>query len=47
MNSDRRTKVSKYLSRIRRVAPDAVGLTLEVGGWVRVADLRRACGSAD
>jgi putative RNA 2'-phosphotransferase len=39
MNDKRNTKISKFLSRILRHAPGDIGLTLEPGGWVSVADL--------
>ncbi len=42
MNNDRVTKLSKYLSYHLRHAPQELGLTLEPGGWVRVADLLQA-----
>lgn len=35
--------VSKFLSKHLRHAPEAIGLTLEVGGWVTVHDLIDAC----
>src|SRR3954452_10110758 len=44
MLDDRRlVKVSKYLSRHLRHAPERLGLELEPGGWVRVEKLLRAC----
>jgi putative RNA 2'-phosphotransferase len=39
MNDKHRVHVSKFLSRVLRHAPDELGLTLEPGGWVAVADL--------
>jgi putative RNA 2'-phosphotransferase len=36
-------KISKYLSKHLRHDPQALGLTLETGGWVLVDDLLRAC----
>lgn len=42
MNDKRRVAVSKYLSRHLRHAPEEIGLTLEPGGWVLVADLLAA-----
>jgi putative RNA 2'-phosphotransferase len=39
MDDKRKVRVSKFLSRILRHAPEAVGLTLEAGGWVLVTDL--------
>ncbi len=44
MNTDRITKLSKYLSYHLRHAPQELGLTLQPGGWVNVADLLRAKG---
>ncbi len=41
MTDKRMTQVSKYLSRILRHAPEAVGLTLEPGGWVEITALLR------
>ncbi len=40
MDDRRLILVSKYLSRILRHAPSDLGLELEVGGWVRIDDLR-------
>ena len=34
---------SKFLSRHLRHKPEAIGLTLQAGGWVAVADLLAAC----
>jgi putative RNA 2'-phosphotransferase len=34
-----RVRTSKFLSRVLRHAPEDLGLTLEPGGWVLVADL--------
>jgi len=39
MDTKRSVKVSKFLSRILRHAPEDLGLTLEPGGWVPVDDL--------
>jgi putative RNA 2'-phosphotransferase len=39
MPNDRQTRLSKYLSYHLRHAPQAIGLTLETGGWVKVKDL--------
>ncbi|HVL13965.1 MAG TPA: RNA 2'-phosphotransferase, partial [Gemmata sp.] len=39
MDDKRRTRVSKFLSRILRHAPEDAGLTLESGGWVTVETL--------
>lgn len=36
-------KTSKFLSKHLRHAPDALGLTLQPGGWVPVDDLLAAC----
>lgn len=38
----RRTTVSKYLAKHLRHAPEALGLTLQDGGWVLVDDLLAA-----
>ena len=43
MDDQRRIKVSKYLSKHLRHAPERLGLTLAPGGWVAVDDLLRAC----
>jgi putative RNA 2'-phosphotransferase len=43
MNAKRLTKVSKFLSRHLRHAPADLGLSLEPGGWVAVAELLAAC----
>ena len=42
MNPDRRVKISKYLSYHLRHHPEKIGLTLQSGGWVRVAELLAA-----
>lgn len=34
---------SKFLSKHLRHSPEAIGLVLEFGGWVRVTDLIEAC----
>jgi putative RNA 2'-phosphotransferase len=34
---------SKFLSKHLRHSPEAIGLSLEVGGWVSVTDLLSAC----
>jgi putative RNA 2'-phosphotransferase len=39
MHEKRKVTVSKFLSRILRHAPGDLGLILEPGGWVPVADL--------
>ena len=43
MNEKRLVKTSKYLSKHLRHQPERLGLQLEEGGWVKVADLLRAC----
>ncbi len=43
MDTARRTKVSKFLSKYLRHEPDALGLTLAPGGWVEVDALLAAC----
>lgn len=35
--------ISKFLSKHLRHSPEAIGLVLEVGGWVTVHDLIEAC----
>jgi len=37
------TRLSKFLSQHLRHQPAAIGLTLQAGGWVAVADLLAAC----
>ena len=41
MNDKRRIHISKYLALHLRHQPDAIGLTLEPGGWVAVEELLR------
>ena len=43
MDHARQVKVSKYLSKHLRHAPDRLGLTLTPGGWVSVDELLSAC----
>lgn len=43
MDAERRTKVSKYLSKHLRHEPERLGLTLAPGGWVEVDALLAAC----
>jgi putative RNA 2'-phosphotransferase len=43
MTQSRRIRVSKFLSKHLRHAPDAIGLSLQPGGWVGVDDLLAAC----
>jgi putative RNA 2'-phosphotransferase len=43
MTEERMIKVSKYLSKHLRHQPERIGLTLEPGGWVLIADLLEAC----
>jgi putative RNA 2'-phosphotransferase len=43
MDEKRVVKISKYLSKHLRHAPERIGLTLQPGGWVAVDDLLRAC----
>jgi putative RNA 2'-phosphotransferase len=43
MTPERLVKVSKYLAKHLRHQPEALGLTLEPGGWVPVADLLAGC----
>ncbi len=42
MNDKRRVTVGKYLSKHLRHTPEGIGLTLEPGGWVPIADLLQA-----
>ncbi len=42
MDDRRRTRVSKYISKHLRHAPEAIGLTLGEGGWVPIALLLAA-----
>jgi putative RNA 2'-phosphotransferase len=46
MDPNRLVTVSKFLSKHLRHQPEALGLTLESGGWVGVADLLAACNRA-
>jgi putative RNA 2'-phosphotransferase len=43
MEAKRLTKVSKYLARHLRHAPERIGLELQSGGWVDVETLLAAC----
>ena len=43
MDSKRLVKISKYLSKHLRHEPERLGLVLQPGGWVNVADLLAAC----
>lgn len=43
MEKERQVKISKYLSKHLRHAPDRLGLTLAPGGWVGVDELVSAC----
>jgi putative RNA 2'-phosphotransferase len=43
MDNKRLVKISKYLSKHLRHAPEQLGLTLAAGGWVAVDDLLVAC----
>jgi putative RNA 2'-phosphotransferase len=43
MTNSRLVKVSKYLSKYLRHAPDAIGIKLAPGGWVDVDELLTAC----
>jgi putative RNA 2'-phosphotransferase len=43
VDDKRLVRVSKFLSRHLRHAPEDLGLTLEPGGWVRVDDLLAGC----
>ncbi|MBA4068079.1 MAG: RNA 2'-phosphotransferase [Isosphaera sp.] len=46
MDEKRRVRVSKFLSRVLRHAPGDIGLSLEPGGWVPVADLLAGAAAA-
>jgi putative RNA 2'-phosphotransferase len=43
MKNSRVTTISKFLSKYLRHQPQDLGLRLEVGGWVNVEELLRAC----
>lgn len=43
MNEKHQKRISKFLSLVLRHQPEKVGLELEQGGWVDVADLIEAC----
>lgn len=43
MDAKAATRLSKFLSQHLRHQPAAIGLTLQEGGWVNVADLLAAC----
>lgn len=43
MDAKATTRLSKFLSQHLRHQPAAIGLTLQEGGWVAVADLLAAC----
>lgn len=43
MDEARLIKISKYLSKHLRHQPERLGLTLQPGGWVPVAELLAAC----
>lgn len=40
---DRKKTFSKFLSKHLRHTPEAIGLSLQTGGWVEVDDLLKAC----
>lgn len=44
--SNRMVNISKYLAKHLRHAPEALGLTLDPGGWVGVDELLAACAKA-
>jgi putative RNA 2'-phosphotransferase len=46
MTDQRRIRVSKFVSKHLRHAPEDLGLTLEPGGWVLVTDLIAGAASA-
>ncbi len=43
MTPERLIKISKYLSKHLRHAPERIGLELDSAGWISVDDLMRAC----
>ncbi len=43
--SKRRITISKFMSKYLRHEPDALGLTLEAGGWVLIDDLLKGAAS--
>ena len=43
MKNNRLVKISKYLSKHLRHSPDRIGIELQPGGWVSVAELLVAC----
>ena len=43
MNDSRLIKISRYLSKHLRHKPERIGITLQPGGWVAVAELLAAC----
>ena len=43
MDERARTRLSKYLSKHLRHAPERIGITLQPGGWVGVNELIAAC----
>lgn len=43
MDKTQQIKISKYLSKHLRHAPERLGLALAIGGWVNVDDLLSAC----
>jgi putative RNA 2'-phosphotransferase len=47
MNPKQLVTISKYLSKHLRHEPEALGLTLEPGGWVNVKALLAACADHD
>jgi putative RNA 2'-phosphotransferase len=46
MNDKRRVHISKFISKHLRHEPEAIGLTLEPGGWVLIDDLLAAAAKA-
>jgi putative RNA 2'-phosphotransferase len=44
MTAKQRIRLSKFISKYLRHAPEELGLRLEVGGWVLIEDLIRASG---
>ncbi len=43
MDEKQLVRISKFLSKYLRHEPESLGLTLAIGGWVKVDDLLAAC----
>src|SRR5947209_6437731 len=46
MDAKQQVRISKFLSRHLRHAPEDIGLMLQPGGWVEVEELLAACARA-